>query len=157
MAEESKLRYPELAELIDAPLVAGVQTPTTMLEDLARRRSIFVQLHLNVGPGLAAAVSPAGAYARFLGRESKQDEDALAQADLQARQELASLLRESSAAEIGEAKRALLWHDAMRLDQYCHQRRLGPAARVYAGARALAPEDLVLREMGKACGLEETK
>jgi hypothetical protein len=155
MAQEAKLRYPQLAELIDAPLRAGVQSPTAKLAEVASHRPLLVQLHINVGPGLAAAVSPAGAFASWNGTGNAPDAEALDKKDLQARQELATRLRNSSEAELEEAKRALLWHDVMRLGQYCHMRRLGQAARVYADARALAPEDLMLREMAKTCGISQ--
>jgi hypothetical protein len=157
MEEESKLRWPQLAGLIDAPLRAGAQSPTQKLAEIARHRPLFVQLHINVGPGLAAAVSPSGAYASWTATGSAPDFEALDKRDLMARQALAARFRHSSAAESTDAKQALLWHDAMRLDQYCQMRRLGPATRVYADARALAPGDIMLREMAKACGIPQAQ
>lgn len=152
MAHEAKLRNPELAALIDAPLRAGEPSPMRQLSAIAETRPVFVQMHPNVGPALASALSPAGVFARISTSRSP-DHQTLDQEDQLARQELATLLRESSKAEQGEAKGALLWHDAMRLDQYCLLRRLGPAARVYADARALAPADSMLRDMARRCGL----
>ncbi len=157
MAEEAKLRWPALADLIDAPLRAGAQSPTQKLAKIARHRPLLVQLHINVGPGLAAAITPAGAYARWTATGGKPDFEALDKMDLEARQELAARFRNSTEAERGQAKRALLWHDAMRLDQYCHMRRLGTAARVYADARALAPDDLELSAKAKACGISQAR
>ena len=161
MAEESKLRSPELASLIDAPLRAGQPSPIKQLGALAKTRPIVVQLHPNVDPALASLLSPAGAFAKFStsrGPEgspegSPERHQVFDQQDQRARQELASLLRESSEAEQSEARGALLWHDAMRLDQYCFLRRLSPASRVYADARALAPEDAMLLDMATRCGL----
>ncbi len=157
MAEESKLRWPELTDLIDAPLRAGAPSPIRKLTAISKQRPVRVQLHLNVGPALASELTPAGAHAHFPASGASDDFESWEQQDLAARQALAKLLRHSSQAEKGEAKRALLWHDAMRLDTYCHQRKTGPAARVYQDAKALAPKDIALYQMAQACGLEGEK
>ena len=150
MASEAKLRYPELASLVDAPLRAGAPTPIALLQEIANERPVFAQLHPNVDQALASTLWPAGAFARFAKAPTGQF-----QTDLHARQDLAGLLRHAGSAERELAKGALLWHDATRLSQLCSLGQHAAAARVYADARALAPSDQMLSEMARACGLEQ--
>jgi hypothetical protein len=50
--------------------------------------------------------------------------------------------------------KALLWHDATRIDQYCYLRDKVQASLVLQNALSLAPRDQTLREMAAACGLD---
>lgn len=149
MAAEAKARYPELAEIIDSPLRAGHPSPMPLLQALSTERPIYAELHPNLDPALAAALAPRGAFARFGARAD------LDTADHEARTLLAERLVQASPAERSDARAALLWHDATRLSHFCFLKRHNAAARVYADALLLAPDDTMLEAMASACGLKK--
>jgi hypothetical protein len=157
MAAESKRRYPDLKELIDAPLRAGEPSPLSQLNAIAAERPIAVQMHINVDTALASSIYPSGAFANYVADPSRLSREELDKSDQNSRDTLARLLKESTLAEAMELRKALTWHDAMRLDQYCFLQHKSAAARVYADARQLAPKDTVLLDMARRCGLEPAR
>ncbi|MCP4445384.1 MAG: DUF2723 domain-containing protein [Myxococcales bacterium] len=144
MRQEALHRYPKLSDLIDTPLRAGSASPVAMLRNIDVRRPVRIQLHPNVDPPLAQALLPAGPWASFSGDE---------EADENMRAQLARALGASPPSESSEARGALLWHDATRLDQLCIVGKREWAKRVLEDALLLAPDDSMLSEMAGRCGL----
>ncbi len=144
MREEALLRHPDLAPLIESPLQAGVPSPITLLEALATERPLRIQLHPNIDEGLARELRPAGPWASFEGNPSE---------DARLREELAASVQRAAPAERSAAQGALLWHDATRLDQLCIIGERDWARSVLSDALRLAPNDVMLGDMAKRCGL----
>ncbi len=144
MLGETLLRYPELSDLIQAPLVAGSPSPIALLRETNTTRPVRVQLHPNVDAPLVRELKPAGAWASFAGDQT---------ADATMRDELTRLLLEAPASESSEVRGAVLWHDATRLDALCILGDREWAQRVLHDALALAPSDRMLAEMADRCGL----
>ncbi len=147
MREEAIREYPALANLIESPLQAGMPSPLAELQEIAKTRPLRVQLHPNVDPGLARLLRPSGPWAS-LGPDTENG-DALLRA------QLAEIVRTAAPAEAMQARGALLWHDATRLDQLCITGDQAWARRIYKDAIALAPTDAMLLDMAARCGLLE--
>ncbi len=144
MRDETVRAYPELAPIIDAPLAAGVPSPVSLLREADTKRPVLVQMHPNVDQQLARASAPSGAFAAFRGSQ---------EADLRARAALREILSEAAPAEADEARGAVLWHDATRIDHLCIIGQRAWAQAVLNDALVLAPTDIALAEMAQRCGL----
>jgi hypothetical protein len=150
-AAEARRRYPALTALIDAPLRAGSPTPVAALRELARTRPVLVQLHPNLDPEVRPWLVPAGPFAILVADPPTEALRTAAEAaDARARAELAVLLGDDPA-----ALDTLLWHDFVRLEQYCATGRRDAAAEALTTASALAPGDRMLADLAGACGLAE--
>lgn len=157
-ADEARTAHPELAPLIDAPLRAGAPTPLAMLTDLAQRRPVMMQLHLNLEPSIDPWLLPAGAFARLLPAPPTPDQrDQAAASDLAARQRLLAQATGPAGrvppGDMRGLRDALLWHDFIRLGLYCREHRLPAAQATLAHALKLAPEDRMLLDLATRCGL----
>jgi len=154
MREETLLQYPELRVLLDAPLAAGSPTPIAMLREIDHARPVRVQLHPNVDAPFVQALVPRGAWASFDGNggADAQSQDAQSQ-DAQSRATLDRLLDSAAPSEASEARGALLWHDATRLDALCIIGKRAWAQRVLLDALQVAPTDVMLADMADRCGL----
>jgi hypothetical protein len=151
MAEQAKAKYPELSELIDAPLKAGAASPMQKLHELAQTRSVVVQLDPNVDDVLSRKLAPHGAFAHLVG---KTEESLVLQSDDQrARQRLDAIWQRANPAERDLARGALLWIDANRLMQFCQLAQKEAAQKAYHSAKELAPNDTMLKDIALRCGL----
>lgn len=157
MAEDARHAYPELAELIDAPLRAGAPTPVAQLARLAAARPVLVELHINLDPAAEAVLVPAGPFARVVpGPLSDALRDQAEAMDAQARAALDARLGRLAAMPPGDragVRDALLWHDFVRLGFFCRQSRLHAARGALDHAFSLAPGDVTLHAMATSCGL----
>lgn len=154
-AQESARRYPELTELIDAPLRADRPTPVPQLTAIAERRPVLVQMHINLEREVHQRLMPAGPFALFTprppserARSGSEAFDRRARSDLQAR-----VIGPATGSDSDGARRAGVWHDAMRLDVYCSLGRRAAAQEALDWAWSLAPGDATLADTARACGL----
>lgn len=119
MAQEAKLRYPDLSAIIDAPLRLGAPLPVARLRALAPRPvdlQLQPELDRRAGPWLA----PVGPYARLLpNAPSPEQRAAFERRDVAERRELAQRLSDPSEGDRLGVRNALLWHDFNRLRFYC--------------------------------------
>ena len=152
----AKRRYPELAELIDAPLRADRPTPLARLAEIADRRPVLLQLHFNLERDVHRNLLPVGSFALFLpGPPADSVRDGAETFDRFERQELEQwIVAPASGADAEGANRAALWHDVMRLDAYCTVGRIAAAQEALDRAWSLAPDDATLRETARSCGLK---
>lgn len=154
-ADELSRRHPELAPLIAAPLRADRPTPITAVTDVARRRPVLFQLHFNLDAAARAHLIPIGPFALFspaaVGAEQRAGGERY---DGRARAELATRLDAAGHGDAGDARRALLWHDAMRMSFYCAVGRREAAGGALAAAWSLVPGDQTLAEQARSCRLE---
>jgi len=151
-ADDARRRYPELAELIDAPLRAGAPTPVAQL--VAQPRPVAIQLHPNLDVAPKSRLIPRGAYAWLQPTAATSDARAAGEAvDFAERERLEQLLAEAGEAERDSVHDALLWHDFLRLDFYCELGRRDAARHAFDRARRAAPDDEWLADYAKNCGL----
>lgn len=150
---EALHHHPELAELIEAPLRAGVASPIEQLDALVRRRPVMVELHPNVDPALAERLVPTGSFAAYMPRAPAR---LLAAAEHRERRRAAILesrMHSGSPADAARANLALLWREYLLAEHYCRRGRREAAALALARARRRARDDRTLRALAERCGL----
>jgi 4-amino-4-deoxy-L-arabinose transferase-like glycosyltransferase len=154
MDAEARLRYPDLAALIDAPLRVGDPTPVDMLREIARTRPVFMQLHPNLDRTAEPWLLPAGPFAYFspMPPVDKQRLQ-LEQVDARARVALDRRLGELAEGDRVGARDAALWHDFVRLSHYCATGRLAAAQAAFGYAWQTAPGDTMLADMAGRGGI----
>lgn len=153
-AAEARRRFPDLANLIDAPLAAGAPTPVERLARLARTRPIAVQLHINLEPEVDPWLLPTGPFARFVAVPPSPAMRSWS--ETQDHQSRTRLLTRTVASEQGDAaglRDALLWNDFMRLRFYCRLGRRAAAQVVADAMAAVIAEDVTLQQLARECEL----
>lgn len=161
MAGEARRAHPDLAPLIDAPVHAGAPLPLALLRAAARTRPVRLQLHPNLGTAADPWLLPAGPFAALVAddppadalRTAAEGSDDAARRDLAARVGLVIGDHAAVPGDHAAVRDALLWHDSVRMDLFCRQRRARAAQMALDHAWSLAPGDTTLRELGIRCGL----
>ncbi|MEM9488423.1 MAG: DUF2723 domain-containing protein [Myxococcota bacterium] len=153
-AAEARLRYPALAALIDAPLVAGSPTPIAQLTELTRSRPVLMQLHINLEPAVDPWLVPLGPYAYLapvpaseVGRQRAEVRDLAARA---ARANPRADARPGARQGARDPQRR---HHLTPRRGYLRMGRAHAARAVLDRAWALAPGDASLRAAAEQCGL----
>lgn len=132
---EARLRYPELAPIIDAPLRLGSPLPIEALQRVGR--PVLIQLQPELDPRVMPWVVPRGPFARLLpGAAPPRLRAELEREDVRARAELGVRFRDPAGGDAVGVRNTLLWHDFNRLRYYC--RWVAPTAWT-------PPEDGLLR------------
>ena len=126
----------------------------TLLDELAKRRPVMVELHPNVDAELGARVVPTGAFAAYMPRVPAR---LLAAAEHRERRRAAILesrVQSRSRTDAERAGLALLWRDFLLADHYCRAGRREAAALALERAGRRAPGDTTLEALSKSCGLD---
>jgi len=151
-AAVARERYPDLVAVIDAPLRAGAPTPVDLLRALDR--PIAIQLHINLDEAPRSSLIPRGLYAWLQPeRATREQREAAEPLDAAERHRIDALLAPAAIGDAAGIRDDLLWLDFLRIDFYCSMGRRDAALRALESARRAAPDDAMLTELAKQCGI----
>lgn len=122
---EARLRYPELAHVIDAPLRLGRPLPIAALQRLDR--PVLIQLQPELDPSVMPWLIPRGPFAWLLpGAPPPRLRAELEREEVRARAALGARFDDLASGDTDGVRNTLLWHDFNRLRYYC--RWIAPTA-----------------------------
>ena len=147
--------HPEFESLIRAPLAAGSAPPLALIDAETERRSVFVELHPNVGKQLRARLAPLGAFALYLRNPDGGDRSQIEAIDAAAMEKLAQAAATDVPFDGERAMLSYIWRDYLRLELYCERGRMQAAMTTYARLEKIVPGDRQLGTLAVLCGLKK--